>query len=55
MGPDYADFYRSLLIETVWRGSVFDVYQSNVRSNMSEGAMGYFGAATVEVTDTVIY
>ncbi len=55
LGPDYADFYRSLLIETVWRGSVFDVYQSNVRSNLSDGAMGYFGAATVQVMDTVIY
>jgi hypothetical protein len=45
-------FIRSLLMETEWRGGVFDVQQGNVITNISNGALGFFGACTV-VEDTV--
>jgi hypothetical protein len=49
----HQQFLRSLLIETEWRGGVFDVLQGNVPTNLSNGALGYFAACTV-VSDTTV-
>ena len=49
----YGDFLRSMLSETDWRGGVFDVLPGNARTNLSEGAVGYFTAAEV-IRDTVV-
>jgi hypothetical protein len=49
----YENFLRGLLSETDWRGGVFDVLPGNARTNLSEGAIGYFTAATV-IRDTVL-
>jgi len=43
----HAEFYRSLLLETNWRGGIFDVEHGNVKTNFSNGALGFFGACTV--------
>lgn len=51
---EHQRFLRSLLIETEWRGGVFDVLQGNVPSNISNGALGYFAASTVVADTTVI-
>jgi hypothetical protein len=49
-----AKFIRSLLLETEWRGGLFDVAQGNITTNLSNGAFGYFGASSVlEKTITV--
>jgi len=49
-----AKFIRSLLLETEWRGGLFDVTQGNITTNLSNGAVGYFGASSVlEKTITV--
>ncbi len=45
--PRHAEFYRSLLLETTWRGNIFDVQQGNVTTNLTNGALGYFGACSV--------
>jgi hypothetical protein len=42
-----AKFIRSLLLETEWRGGLFDVTQGNITTNLSNGAVGYFGASSV--------
>jgi hypothetical protein len=47
------DFVRTLMAETEWRGGLFDVQPGNVRTNLSEGAVGYFSVSTV-VADTSI-
>ncbi len=49
----YEEFLRGVLSETDWRGGVFDVLPGNARTNLSEGAIGYFTAATV-IRDTVV-
>lgn len=49
----YRDFLRSMLMETEWRGGVFDVDRANIPTNLSEGAIGFFAVSTV-VTDTTI-
>lgn len=51
----HQQFIRSLLIETEWRGGVFDVLQGNVPTNLSNGAIGYFAACSVVSDTTVIY
>ncbi|MBN2662373.1 MAG: DUF4249 family protein [Bacteroidales bacterium] len=43
----HAQFYRSLLLETTWRGGVFDLDQGNVVTNITNGALGFFGACSV--------
>jgi hypothetical protein len=39
------------MAETEWRGGLFDVQPGNVRTNLSEGAVGYFSVSAV-VADT---
>ena len=50
---EHADFLRALVSETNWRGGFFDVSAANLPTNLSEGAIGYFGASTV-VVDTIV-
>ena len=50
---DHAKFIRSFLSETQWKGGYFDDYPANVVTNLSEGAVGFFGACEV-LSDTLI-
>lgn len=52
LAPRHAEFIRSLLSETEWRGGFFDITQANVRTNISNGGLGFFGACTV-IRDTL--
>lgn len=45
---DHAQFIRAMLSETNWNGGLFDQAHSNVPTNLSEGAIGYFSACGVE-------
>ena len=49
----HEDFIRSMLIESEWRGGLFDVEKANVRGNISNGAFGFFGTSAVKV-DTIL-
>jgi len=49
----YEEFLRGMLSETDWRGGVFDVLPGNARTNLSEGAIGYFTASEI-IRDTVV-
>ena len=42
------------MIESEWRGGLFDVERGNITTNLSEGAIGYFAASTV-ITDTTYF
>lgn len=53
MNEFHEDFVRTLMSETEWRGGFFDVQPGNVRTNLSEGAVGYFSVSTI-VADTSI-
>jgi hypothetical protein len=52
MSNEYRSYLRSMLSETQWRGSVFDVQRDNAPTNLSEGAIGFFAVSTV-VSDTL--
>jgi hypothetical protein len=54
LSPAHQQFIRALLLETEWRGGLFDAEQGNVPTNFSHGLRGWFGACTVE-TDTTLY
>jgi hypothetical protein len=54
MSPPQEDFVRTLMAETEWRGGIFDVQPGNVRTNLSDGAVGYFSVSTVVSDSTVI-
>jgi hypothetical protein len=45
--PDHAAFIRTLLSETNWQGGLFCVTPANVNTNLSNGAVGYFGVCAV--------
>ncbi len=47
MNPEQQEFVRSLMAETEWRGGLFDVQPGNVRTNLSDGAVGYFSVSQV--------
>jgi len=49
----YEEFLRGMLSETDWRGGLFDVLPGNARTNLSEGAIGFFTATEV-IRDTVV-
>lgn len=53
VSPAYKTFLRSMLSETEWRGGLFDVQRSDVPTNLSEGAVGFFAVCSV-VSDTTI-
>ena len=53
LNTEHAEFIRSLLFETEWTGGYFDTEQGNVYTNLSEGALGFFGACTV-ISKTII-
>jgi hypothetical protein len=50
----YRTFLRSMLSETEWRGGVFDVQRSDVPTNLSEGAIGFFAVCSVVSDSTVV-
>lgn len=53
VNPAYKDFLRSALSEAEWRGGFFDVERSNLPTNLSDGAIGFFAVSTV-LTDTTV-
>jgi hypothetical protein len=54
LSEEHQTFLRSLLMETEWRGGIFDVQQGNVYTNISNGARGFFGACMVLSDTTVV-
>jgi hypothetical protein len=54
LSESHQEFIRSLLLETDWRGGVFDVEQGNVPTNFSHGIRGWFAACMV-LSDTTYF
>jgi hypothetical protein len=54
LSEDHQEFVRSLLLETDWRGGIFDVEQGNVPTNFSQGIRGWFAACMV-LSDTTVF
>jgi Domain of unknown function (DUF4249) len=51
---EHAAYFRALLLETTWSGGFFNTASANVPTNLSTGALGFFGACgVVEKQETV--
>jgi hypothetical protein len=51
---EHAAFLRALLLETTWQGGYFNTASANIPTNLSEGAVGFFGACGVaDMKETV--
>ena len=50
----HQEFVRALLLETEWRGGLFDAEQGNVPTDFSHGIRGWFGACMV-LSDTTFF
>jgi len=51
---EHAAFLRGVLLETNWQGGFFNTVPANLPTNLSSGAIGYFGACgIVEKIETV--
>jgi hypothetical protein len=53
LNDDFAAFYRALAMETDWQGGVYDENSASLPTNISNGAVGFFGVSAVLV-DTLI-
>lgn len=53
VSEDYFDFAFELFLQTDFRGGFFDGPPANVRSNVSNGALGYFRASAVVRNETL--
>ncbi len=53
LSEEHQRFLRSLLMETEWRGGLFDVQHGNIATNLSNGALGFFAVCMV-VSDTIV-
>ena len=42
LSQEHRDYIRSIQVETVWRGGLFDVQPGNAQGNISNGALGFF-------------
>jgi hypothetical protein len=54
LSPGHAEFIRQLLLETTWQGSLFPTTNANVITNLSEGAIGYFGVCAVTQLSLIV-
>ena len=54
MNQHQENFVRTLMAETEWRGGLFDVQPGNVRTNLDEGAVGYFSVSAVVADSSII-
>ena len=54
LSEKHQEFLRSLLMETEWTGGSFDVQHGNVKTNLSNGALGFFAVCMVLSDSTMI-
>lgn len=53
LNPEFAAYFRALLMENEWQGGVFDEASASLPTNLNNGALGFFGVSAV-LCDTLI-
>lgn len=48
------DLYNSIMLETEWRGGLFDTPPANVASNLNNGAFGNFVVSSMKSMDAIV-
>ncbi|MDP4281702.1 MAG: DUF4249 family protein [Bacteroidota bacterium] len=54
LNPAHAEYIRELLLETTWQGGLFPTENANVQSNLSSGAVGFFGTCAVTELSLIV-
>lgn len=54
LAPPHAEFIREMLLETSWQGGLFPTSAANVSTNLSSGAVGFFGVCAVNQLSLVV-
>ncbi len=54
ISEDLYDYNNAVLLETIYRGSMFDGPPANVPTNISNGALGFFAVSAVKEAETEI-
>ena len=54
LSDQHQEFVRGLLLETEWRGGLFDTEHGNIPTNFVNGARGWFGVCQV-LTDSIFF
>ncbi len=52
--PEHTAFIRTLLLETSWQGGVFPSDPANISTNLSDGALGFFGVCAVNSLSLIV-
>ncbi len=51
---EHEEFIRAMLLETDWQGGFFPTENANVSTNLSEGAIGYFGICALNSLSLIV-
>jgi hypothetical protein len=51
---EHASFCRALLLETSWKGGLFDSAPANLPTNLSNGAIGFFSVCSVTSVSIIV-
>lgn len=54
LAPAHAEFVREMLLETSWQGGLFPTAAANVSTNLSAGAVGFFGVCSVNELSLIV-
>jgi hypothetical protein len=54
LAPQHAEFVREMLMETSWQGGLFPMAAANVKSNLSAGAVGFFGVCSLNELSVIV-
>ena len=54
LSNEHAEFIRELLMETSWQGGLFNTSPANVITNLSAGAVGFFGVCAVNRKEILV-
>jgi hypothetical protein len=54
LAPQHAEFIREMLLETSWQGGLFPTAAANVSTNLSPGAVGFFGVCAVDKLSLIV-
>ncbi len=54
LSEDHTAYVRAVLLETTWNGGLFGTTHDNVPTNLSNGAIGFFGACGVTTKEFVV-
>jgi hypothetical protein len=54
LSPQHAEFIREMLLETTWQGGLFPTAAANVSTDLSPGAIGFFGVCAVNKLSLIV-